>query len=81
MKNGESSLKKVDFTIVSTSVCKHCKRPLKVNVIKRNPNATMCYVCFKLSTGHIHFYEHGEKKSYIDLHHDNCKKFGGKPIF
>ena len=49
MKNGESSLKKVDYKIKSDKKCPHCGENLKQNAV--NNGYTMCYPCKKISDG------------------------------
>jgi hypothetical protein len=43
--------KKLDFRVMSDKVCYVCGLPLKQNVIKRNPQANKCYVCWQLGKG------------------------------
>jgi hypothetical protein len=59
MKTGIKTNQKVNYTQMSNKKCKVCKAPLKQNVVNRNPNACLCYVCFKLSKGktQIHKYD------------------------
>jgi hypothetical protein len=47
----EKKNQKVDYSIMSDKKCKVCGQPLKLNVVKRNPHANLCYVCFKISKG------------------------------
>ena len=49
MKNGENSLKKVDYKVMSDKKCNVCGISLKKN--SELKGHTMCYVCFKVSKG------------------------------
>ena len=49
MKNGENSLKKVDYKELSNKKCVDCKKPLKKNSELKGHNR--CYVCNKIFTG------------------------------
>lgn len=44
---------KKDFTYnqVSNKTCKDCGRPLKLNLLKQHPDATRCWVCWRIATG------------------------------
>lgn len=55
MKTGIKT--KEDYSIMSDKVCKVCGRPLKYNVVSRNPNADKCFVCFQISRGKIELTE------------------------
>lgn len=81
MKNGENSLKKVDYTKLSNKKCVICGRPLKQNVVNKNPNACLCFVCFKLSQGKHYLSKKGQKINLYNLHLDNCRIYGGSPKF
>ena len=89
MKNGENSLKKVDYSIMSNKKCKVCGRPLKQNVVQRNEHAVLCYVCFKISEGKTkkvqRRYADGKSRlisektiDYRKLQKENIKKYGLK---
>jgi hypothetical protein len=77
----ESKNQKVDFKVMSSKTCNICKRPIKQNVVNKNPNVCLCFVCFKLSKGQSHSNEKGNKISLFDLHVDNCRRYGGKVSF
>ena len=47
----EKTRVKVNFTEMSDSLCIDCNRPIKKNVINRQPEANRCFVCYKLSNG------------------------------
>jgi hypothetical protein len=57
--------KKNQYYVMSGKRCKECGAPLKLNVVQRNPQACLCYVCFKISKGKVLTQQHklvnGEK--------------------
>jgi len=65
MVQEDNNQKKVDYSVMSNKKCKVCGTPLKENVVKRNPNACLCYVCFKVFQGKFTTNQHkminGEK--------------------
>ena len=42
---------KEDFREMTDVLCKHCNKPIKKNVINRNPSAHLCYTCYLLEKG------------------------------
>ena len=38
---------KQDYTVLSNSKCKKCNKSLKFNLIRKRPNARLCYSCYK----------------------------------
>ncbi len=45
--------KDFDYKQVSNKTCKDCGRPLKMNLLKQHPDASRCWVCWRISTGSI----------------------------
>ncbi len=43
--------KEFDYKQESNKTCKDCGRPLKKNLLKTNPDATRCWVCWRIVTG------------------------------
>ena len=84
MTQEKQSQKKVDYTVMSTKKCTVCKMPLKQNVINRNPHATLCYVCFKVSGGKLKTIKHKmincekvevRKIDFLKLQKENIDKY------
>jgi len=44
---------KHDFREMSDKSCNICKKPLKLNVVERQPNADRCYKHEKNPSGHM----------------------------
>ena len=40
-------MKKLHYTELSNKKCKHCGRYLKKNLLVKNPDADLCYKCYK----------------------------------
>ena len=40
-------MKKVDYKQVTTKKCIDCGKPLKANLINKNPTAKRCYKCHR----------------------------------
>lgn len=40
-------LNKKDFRTLSSKKCKDCRKPLKQNLVDKNPDAERCYKCTK----------------------------------
>ena len=43
--------KDFDYKQVSNKTCRDCGRPLKKNLLHTNPDATRCWVCWRIATG------------------------------
>ena len=65
---------------MSDKKCIICNRPLKANVVDRQPNANLCNTCYHLSKGKA-VHEKGEKVDLYGLHVENCTRYGGKVSF
>lgn len=50
--------RKVSYKELSEVYCIDCKKPLKVNIVNRNPLATRCYVCHNVAKGKFEMYFH-----------------------
>ena len=85
MAQEKKSQKKVDYKELSNKRCTECGKPLKQNIVSRNPHARLRYVCFKISNGKKESFPHkvsvnGEKTplkriDYLALQKQNKRTY------
>ena len=44
-------MKKIDYKIKSTTKCSACDNLIKQNLINKQPQAKLCYRCYRISIG------------------------------
>ena len=63
-------MKKVKDSELSDKKCKDCGKPLKKNLINKNPDADRDYVCWRVAVGKV-----SARKDYKDVQRKQKTKY------